>query len=61
MKTLGKIFGRLRDNKGQTLVEYVLVIVLLIIGLVLASQLLFRGEVNRAAGKVANAIENSPI
>ena len=60
MKTLGKLLGRLRNNKGQTLVEYVLVIVLLALALVVAAQTAFRGEVERAIGKIATAIENSP-
>ena len=58
MKT-GFLFG-CGGERGQTLIEYVLVIILLALALVVASQTVFKGEVERGTGKIANAIENSP-
>lgn len=48
------------NDRGQTLVEYVLVVVLLALALVIAGRTIFKAEVDRAIGRIANVIENAP-
>jgi Flp pilus assembly pilin Flp len=61
MKALNEFFRMLKEEEGQTTIEYVLVIVLIALVLVFAFQ---QGAVNDAIGtavnKIANAIENAP-
>jgi Flp pilus assembly pilin Flp len=49
------IFKRLSNDKGQTVIEYVLVAVLIVMVIVLAFQ---SADVGQAISNAANAIEN---
>ncbi len=65
MSVLGKIrrsvFGKIREEKGQTAIEYVLVIVLAVLVIVLALQdAAIQDIVLPVFGKISNLIEADP-
>jgi len=60
MARLQELFQRFgRDESGQGLVEYVLIIALVAVGLILAMTL-FRNTIGRTFDKVSNELNNAP-
>jgi len=61
MKALQNFMRKLQEEKGQTTIEYILVIVLIALVIVLAFQTsAINDAIDSAVGKIANAISNAP-